>query len=139
MDINEAIQHCLDVAEQQGKGLYDAIAFGGISQQEANDCEQCIDDHKQLAQWLMELKDLRGAQNDQYVFIHELMNELKEAKSLLKLAMEDIYKARQGFGCSICDMPKDSIDRCDVDNVSKDCKFVWKYTNEAKKLLGEEV
>ena len=126
LDINTAIQHCLDIAKQCD--LYKVeIEY------------KCGEEHRRIADWLMELKDLRGAQDDQYVFIRDLMDELKEVKNLLKLAMEDIYKARQGFGCAICDMPKDSIERCDVDNVSKDCKFVWKYTNEAKKLLGEEV
>ena len=88
VDINEAIQHCLDVAEQQSKGLYDAIALGGISQQEANNCEQCIDDHKQLAVWLMELKDLRGAQNDQCVCFDELMDEHRKLKGIIR----QIYK-----------------------------------------------
>lgn len=131
VDINEAIQHCLDVAEQQSKGLYDAIALGGISQQEANNCEQCIDDHKQLARWLMELKDLRGAQNDQCVFIQDLMDELKEAKSLLKLAVNDfdIAMSNGGDTCEVCEF---GFGHCK----GNPCK--WRYANEAKKLLGEE-
>ena len=76
MDINEAIQHCLDIAKQCD--LYKVeIEY------------KCGEEHRRIADWLMELKDLRGAQDDQYVFIRDLMDELKETKSLLKLAMED--------------------------------------------------
>lgn len=61
MTIDEAIKHCLEVAERNTQGLYDAIALGGQSptQEEIANCEQCAADHRQLAEWLTELKDLR--------------------------------------------------------------------------------
>ena len=41
MDINEAIQHCKEKAQE-------------------NSCNQCGKDHEQLAKWLMELKEYRN-------------------------------------------------------------------------------
>lgn len=58
MTLDEAIKHCLEVAEQNTQGLYDAIALGGQNptQEEIADCEQCAADHRQLAEWLEDLK-----------------------------------------------------------------------------------
>ena len=83
MDINEAIQHCLDVAEQQEQ-LANGKWIGEEGEKQQQECTECAADHKELAGWLMELKDLRGAQNDQYVFIHELMNEIKVLKDVIR-------------------------------------------------------
>ena len=47
MTLDEAIKHCNEVAE--------AIAASG--------CEECAKEHKQLADWLTELKQLRAAAN----------------------------------------------------------------------------
>lgn len=141
LTLDKAIKHCLEVAEQKE---HDSITTTGdheldIAMKEG--CIQCAADHRQLAEWLMEYKDLKAEQNDQYVFIHELMSELKEAKRLLKLAIEDIYNARRGFSCKICDMPKNDIDvekRCEIDNVQPECKYRWRYADEALKLIGDE-
>lgn len=61
-----------------------------------------------------------------------------DIKELLKIAIEDIYKARSGANCSICDMPKDGTERCTVENQRSDCKFKWRYEAEAIDLIGEE-
>ena len=68
--------------------------------------------------------DMKSAeQNDQYVFIHELISELKEAKEakrLLKAAMEDmkmLYEAGKDEGCV-------------------GIEFKWRYADEALKLIG---
>ena len=59
MTLEEAIRHCEEVAEQNEQGLYDAIALGGQNptQEEIANCEQCAADHRQLAEWLTELKE----------------------------------------------------------------------------------
>ena len=66
MTIDEAIKHCEEVAETNDKGLYDAIALGGQNptQEEIAACEQCAADHRQLAEWLKELKNLREIYKD---------------------------------------------------------------------------
>ena len=123
LDIDTAIKHCLEVAE-----------CNEIAGLESEARKRCSNDHRQLAEWLMELKDLRAEQNDQYVFIHELMSELKESKRLLKAAVDDIYKARQGCNCNICDMPPEPIERCQYEN-GEDCQFKWRYADEALKII----
>lgn len=133
MTIDEAIKHCLEVVEnneQFASGKW----IGSEGEANRQECEQCAADHRQLAEWLTELKDLRAEQNEQYVFIHELMSELKEAKRLLKAAVEDIYKARIGGNCELCCIPQD-ISKCDYD-MGGDCQFKWRYADEALKLIG---
>lgn len=75
MTIDEAIQHCLDVAKQCDSYKVE-IEY------------KCGEEHRQLAQWLMELKDLRGAQNDQCAFFDELMDEHRKLKDIIR----QIYK-----------------------------------------------
>lgn len=66
-DIDEAIQHCEDVAQQQDmlKGRYDDASGytrsgnEAIRTSEAKKCEKCAADHRQLAAWLKELKQLK--------------------------------------------------------------------------------
>lgn len=97
----------------------------------------------QPVKWLMELKDLKVEQNDQYVFIHELMSELKEAKRLLRLAVEDFAKLDRvntkvrncmmpDMDCADCPLSWDSVD----DSVEP-CHN-WRYTNEALNLIGDK-
>ena len=98
-----------------------------------------------------ELKDLRA---ENKVLISECDRLIKEKaellkkseqiaeyKRLLKLAIEDIYNARRVINCGICDMPKNNIEtekRCEVDNVQPECKYRWRYADEAEKLLNDE-
>ena len=133
LDIDTAIKHCLEVAEQNEQGLYDAIALGGQNptQEEIANCEQCAADHRQLAEWLMELKDLRAEQNDQYTFIRELMDELEEAKRLLKAAVEDMNSNNICYDINACNV-------CTEKNCISCDTFHWQYTNEALKLLNDE-
>lgn len=47
MTIDEAIKHCEEVAEEQEK----------------NECNECAAEHRQLAEWLKELKAYREAKD----------------------------------------------------------------------------
>lgn len=130
LTLDEAIKHCLEVAEHNEisaityknckeikTNMYEKLT----AEKAENDCRECAADHRQLAEWLMELKDLRAEQNDQYVFIHELMSELKEAKRLLKAAVEDFSEIK--------DYLSEPYSRlCDK----------WRYADEALKLIGDE-
>ena len=99
---------------------------------EHEDFAMMAEQYQQFVEWFMELKDLKAEQNDQYIFIRELMKELKEAKQLLKLAMEDINS--NNFCCKF-----DSCKVCSKKyNVSCDKKFQWHCTDKALKLLGDE-
>lgn len=64
MTLDEAIKHCEEVAEELRNvdmGELDALYCGDTECIEArkNDCIECAREHKQLAEWLIELKQLR--------------------------------------------------------------------------------
>lgn len=70
MTIDEAIKHCLEVVEQNeteaekiGRQL-----IGSTVDKHATDCRECAADHRQLAEWLTQLKKskqlLKAAVND---------------------------------------------------------------------------
>ena len=67
MTLDEAIRHCEEVEKEQEK-LYkrydDASGYTrshneDIRTSDAKKCEKCADEHRQLAGWLKELKQLR--------------------------------------------------------------------------------
>lgn len=82
------------------------------------ECYQCGKEHEQLAEWL---------------------TELKEAKRLLKLAVEDMYNSVNDVHCKYCS--KWHTDQCQGTS-HLDCyienKFKWRYADEALKLIGED-
>ena len=111
LTLDEAIKHCLEVAEQNTQGLYDVIALGGQNptQEEIARCEECAADHRQLAEWL---------------------TELKEAKRLLRLAVEDFSNMYDHI--LDCD---GMCDTCPLHGERDNC-LVWQYADEALKLIG---
>ena len=129
MTINEAISHALEVAEQNDTQAEKWQEEGGKEWGKTTVCRECAADHRQLAEWLMELKDLKAEQNDQYVFIHELMSELTEAKRLLKAAVEDMNSNNICFDINACNV-------CAVKNCISCDTFHWRYTDEAEKLIN---
>ena len=135
LTLEDAISHCLEVAEQKE---HDSITTTGdyeldIAMKEG--CIQCAADHRQLAEWLMEYKDLKAEQNDQYVFIRELMNELTEAKRLLKLAVEDFTAIAEVHAAStpiLCPQYEKYMKAIDVRTRK------WRYADEALALIGKD-
>lgn len=110
LTLEEAIKHCEVVAEQEECFInypHSDIVLGDL---DIESRKHYVAEQKQLAEWLMELKDLRAEQNDQYVFIHELMSELKEAKRLLKLAVEQM--AQVGEVCDCIHSQNCPLDEC---------------------------
>lgn len=99
MELDEAIKHCFEVAEKNEIQAEKWQEEGGEQWGKTTACRECAADHRQLAEWLMEYKDLKAEQNDQYVFIHELMSELKEAKRLLKLAVKQMAEVGDVCDC----------------------------------------
>lgn len=83
------------------------------------DFQMMLDYNQSMFDWLVELKDLKASLNDTCVYIRELEAELKEAKRLLKLAMEDmnmLYESGKDEGCI-------------------GVAFKWRYADEAEKLI----
>ena len=59
MTIDEAIKHCEEVAQEKDKSveLYKAVkATEGLIVK----CETCAEEHRQLAEWLKELKEYKN-------------------------------------------------------------------------------
>lgn len=157
LDIDAAIKHCEEVAENnEAKAQKIGVQFLGTTKdREATDCRECATDHRQLAEWLTELKELRNSigavkfkdmkeavgllqelntENDQ------LTSQLAEAKRLLKLAVEDFAKLdRENTKNKNCMMPEMDCADCplswdSVDDRVEPCHS-WRYTTEALKLI----
>lgn len=72
MTLDEAIKHCEEVAENYRCQRDDAADINDVGA--ASDCQQCADDHEQLAKWLQELKEAKK-------FIRKVQNELMKGTS----------------------------------------------------------
>ena len=106
MTLDEAIKHCLERAEENDNCADKCEAVYGEGNGIIEACRECAADHRQLAEWL---------------------TELKEAKRILKAAVEDInfYVDCYEAHCDEC--------CCDHDN---HCH--WKHEAEALALIGGE-
>lgn len=62
MSLGEAIQHCLEVADQKEEDAvwWDKAYQGGYASQEAKECKECAEEYRQLAERLKELKNIEG-------------------------------------------------------------------------------
>lgn len=76
MTLDEAIKHCLEVAEEQ-----EIIADRSNSGIDKMNCKSCAEDHKQLATWLTDYKNLK---EENKVLISECDRLIKEKGELLK-------------------------------------------------------
>ena len=60
LTLDEAIKHCLDVAEEQELSLNDKEMYSEMLGDDYSGfeegCRECAADHRQLAEWLTELK-----------------------------------------------------------------------------------
>ena len=113
LTLDEAIKHCLEVAEQNDTQADKWREAGGEQWGKTTACRECAAEHRQLAEWL---------------------KELKEAKRLLKMVVEDISKMP-------CNNDTHSPDSCYIcvkhGNCSYADSFKWCRTDIALKLIGE--
>lgn len=105
MTIDEAIADNLRIAEGQDK-----CAEISVSEHAKERISKCATEHRQLAEWL---------------------KELKEAKKLLKAAINDIYKECSCNTCG-CDICENNRETCDYDD-----RFTWRHKAAVLKLIGE--
>lgn len=108
MTIDEAINHCLERAEENDNCADKCEAVYGEDNGIIEACRECAAEYRQLADWL---------------------GELKEAKRLSKAAVEALNDGSCNKDCRQCENRKS----CDYDN-----RFKWKHTNEVLKLIGGE-
>jgi len=81
LDIDTAIKHCLEVAEKQEDNAKDCNSFDEWTETEYYDkesCLQCAADHRQLAEWLTDYKELKNS-----IGAVKLSN-MKEALALIR-------------------------------------------------------
>lgn len=117
MTLDEAIRHAEEVAQRQDikedeEELFSEI-FGDMYGEFKTNCTNCAEEHRQLANWLQ---------------------ELKEAKRLLRLAVED-FNCDIDSICAIC-KHNDLVDGCPYIERYSECEYKWRYTDEALKLIG---
>lgn len=114
MTIDEAISHALEVAGEQQERADSAELIDILDGLDVEACKECAAEHRQLAEWL---------------------NELKEAKQLLKAAVDGYrfighitkdYACPSAASCSACPMDE-----------GKQCR-IWEHADEALALIGEE-
>ena len=69
MTIDEAIKHCEEVAEEN-QAIVDSCDYYGENMAK---CEECAKEHRQLATWLKELKQLR--EQTRWILVSEKLPE----------------------------------------------------------------
>lgn len=162
LDIDTAIKHCLEVAEENECKMTSDDGYTDVSM------KRCAVEHRQLAEWLTELKELREenkvltSECDRLIKekgellqkvsggdvlricqledrlqaeldnSHCLEIELAEAKRLLKLAVEDFSNMNDHI--FDCD---GMCDTCPIHGNRDECDK-WVRADEALKLLGDE-
>ena len=95
MTIDEAIRHCEEVAwENDRKAMCVEEAYQTTEQQ---NCEQCAADHRQLAEWLTEYKELEAKHCDECRQIAHYDNDVK----LLCLIIQDRISYVTDYGKAI--------------------------------------
>jgi hypothetical protein len=129
MTIDEAISHALEVALQNEdsailyknckeikRNTYEVLTAEAAEQK----CLSCAAEHRQLAEWL---------------------TELKEAKRLLQMAVEEFREINSDIlTCKYCRWYSEEIDECTYYPEDTPCEQIcgWKHEVEALKLIGED-
>jgi len=90
LDLESAIKHCLEVAEEQEKK---ARKKNDGTMSTRIKCEECANEHRQLAEWLKELKAYRDDRDD--CDYKTLKIKLENAEDIIRGLQEDLRDARE--------------------------------------------
>lgn len=145
LSLDEAIQYAENLGtEEENKIDYDKDSPHMII------CRKnTVKDYRQLAEWLTELKELRSIIDACNILavdvfaVEKLCKELKEAKRLLKAAVEDIVWLNEhtvdGEGQCLIETATDmeTCLACPL-NVNNSHVCGWKHQVEALALIGED-
>lgn len=145
LTLEDAIKHCLEVAEQN-ETQADKIGrqlIGSAIDKYATDCRECASEQRQLAEWLLDYKELKnsvGAVKLELLketqaelekrgnMLHNAIAELEEAKQLLKSAIDEWHIVCEWGNCGeYCGWFKDGK-----------CSQKWSRKAEALKLIRED-
>ena len=95
MTIEEAIKHCEDVVENKE---IDAENQNPLFPNDIEECKKCAEEHRQLAEWLNELKRARVLLKATY----ELLMKQNDSGYVLNLLSETIfYDEAECDGCCL--------------------------------------
>ncbi len=151
MTLDEAIKHCLEVAERNETSVityknckeFKTNMYEKLTAEKAeSDCRECAADHRQLAEWLTDYKKLRSIVDACNILavdafaVEKLCKELKEAKRLLKAAVED-FKVIGKVLDADCDILI-NCEECPLQSGHYNCRS-WNHQDEALALIGEDI
>ena len=80
-------------------------------------------------------KDNQEALEKRDKMLRDTVAELAEAKRLLKLAVDDANSEAESL-CAFC-KHNDLVDGCPYIENYSECEYLWRYTDEAEKLLNQ--
>ena len=124
MTIDEAISHAEEVAEKNECKMTSDDGYTDVNM------KQCAADHRQLAEWLMKLKDLR---EENKVLTSECDRLIKEKGELLS-------KVSGGDVLRICQLEEQIKDwKEEYANLNKISYGYYKELKEAKQLLKSAI
>lgn len=136
MTLDEAIKHCLEVAEHN-EYLHKRGYAGGCNR---HDCLERAIIHRQLAEWLMDYKGLRAEIIDLRLYVQMLEEYREKAKRLLKAAVEGmrwLNENTQDSDGSCAIRTEHGCSGCPLD-INGDLFCKWKHEDEALALIGED-
>jgi hypothetical protein len=109
MTIDEAIAHCLEVAEENEELSSKFDEWDEWEKADANNCRECAADHRQLAEWLTKLKELEAKHWDECRQIAHYDDEIKRLEATavqpVKHGRWEYYKNNGIFDthkCTLC-------------------------------------
>lgn len=152
LDLETAIKHCEEVAEENdlAAGMYEILAENNHNAYEkltaetnSSRCTKCAEDHKQLSEWLTELRDLRvkvKQMEKDYVELEEINSKhMWETDNLLDEIREDyrtIMELKKFLIIAMNDM--ETIYEAGKDEGCYGVKFKWRYEDKALQLIGDD-
>ena len=117
MTLDEAIRHCLEQAEENEKRADKCLFLYGEVNEIVETCRECAADHKQLSEWL---------------------RDLKEAKRLLQAAEKTIDDYCRGY-CECCKNRDFELAKCGLVNGCRDKdNWEWILSYRVKELFKED-
>lgn len=146
MTIDEAISHALEVAGEQQERADSAELIDILDGLDVEACKECAADHRQLAEWLTELKELKNSigavKLNNMKEALELIRAYKAENAALREFNDKIYDVlSEQFGCpctySLIDeymLENGGCDDCGGAIPDKEC---WSRYIQTKLIGGE--
>jgi len=123
MTLDEAIHHCLEVAEEQELSLNDKEMYSEMLGEDYSGfeegCQECATEHRQLAEWLTDLKEAKR-------LLMLALNDFETIESNLEYDEQCVIKTHS-IRCDECPLSSETIFRCK-----------WRYADEVLALIGDE-